>query len=104
LVGEGANFTSRIHVEDLAALTEAALFSGLTGAYPVADLEPCPSREVAAFSARLFGLPLPSPIPGEQAHHTRRVDRKVDGRAIFGLLGVPLSYPSYRQGIPASLG
>lgn len=103
LAGDRANYVSRIHVEDLAAHVEAALFSSLTGAYPVADEHPCPSGEIAAFCARLLGVELPVPALDAEISETRRANRKVDGRAIRGLLGVRLQYPSYREGIPACL-
>lgn len=96
----GENFISRIHVDDLAAHAEAALLSDLTGAYPVADEEPCTSREIAEFCAQLTGVELPKgPVP------TPRVfgDRRVDGSAIRKMLGVRLRYPSYRTGIPAAI-
>jgi nucleoside-diphosphate-sugar epimerase len=96
----GENLVSRIHVDDLAAHCEAALLSDLTGAYPVADEEPCTSTEIARFCARLLDLPLPdSPANGRAAS-----GRQVDGSAIRRLLGITLAYPSYRVGIPASLG
>ena len=93
----GENFISRIHVDDLAAHAEAALLSDLTGAFPVADEEPCTSREIAEFCATLLGVALP-----EGPVATPRIfgDRKVDGSAIRKLLGVTLQYPSYRTGIP----
>ncbi len=103
LVDDGGNYVSRIHVDDLAALVEAALFSDLTGFYPVADEAPCTSREMAEFCAALVGVPPPPSIPRTLAHHTRRANRRVDGRAIFRLLGVKLHYPSYRLGVPAAL-
>jgi nucleoside-diphosphate-sugar epimerase len=103
LAGEGSNYVSRIHVDDLAALAEAALLSGAGGAWPVADEEPSTAREMAAFCADLLGLPLPPSIPRAEAHHTRRADRRVDGRAVFRRLGVTLRYPSFRTGVPASL-
>jgi nucleoside-diphosphate-sugar epimerase len=96
----GENFISRIHVDDLAAVAEAALLSNLTGAYPVADDEPCTSREIAEFCAARLGVPLPA---GPVAAPRIFGDRKVDGRASRRLLGVELRYPSYRTGIPASL-
>jgi len=104
LAGDGANVVSRIHVEDLAAIAEAALDSELTGAYPVADEEPCTARRMAEFCAGLLGLPLPEAAEPADLHRTRRVDRRVDGSAIRRLLGVSLRYPSYREGVPASLG
>jgi nucleoside-diphosphate-sugar epimerase len=103
LAGDGSNFVSRIHVDDLAAITAAALLSDLTGAYPVADEEPCSSREIAEFCADLLGLGPVESVDSDELSETRRSDRRVGGRAIRKLLGVTLQYPSYRQGIPASL-
>lgn len=103
LVGDGSNYTSRIHVDDLAALATAALLSDAAGAYPVADDLPSTSREIASFCCELLGLPLPVSIPAESAHETRRANRKVDGSAIRELLGHALQYPTYREGIPASI-
>jgi len=95
----GDNYVSRIHVDDLAAHLEAGLFSDLTGAFPVADEEPCTSREIAEFCARLLELPFPGPSVAGRATGNRRVD----GSAIRRALGIELRYPSYRVGIPASL-
>ena len=103
LAGDGSGYISRIHVDDLAAIIRAALDSDLTGAFPVADDHPCSQREMAHYVADLTGLPLPRSVPLEQADETRRGDRRVDGRAIRRLLGVELRYPSYREGIPASM-
>jgi nucleoside-diphosphate-sugar epimerase len=101
--GDGTNHISRIHVDDLATHAEAALFSSVTGAYPVADEEPCTSREIAEFCSDLLGVPTPVSARGSDLHDSRRADRRVDGSAIRSLLGVRLQYPSYRSGIPASL-
>jgi len=103
LWNDGANYISRIHVEDLAAIAEAALLSELTGAYPVADDHPCPSREIAEFCSRLLGVPLPPPAERDEIPSTRQSNRRVDGSAIREALGVELRYSSYREGIPASL-
>jgi nucleoside-diphosphate-sugar epimerase len=93
----GSGCVSRIHVDDLAAHAEAALFSAVTGAWPVADDHPCPSGEVAGFCAALLGEPV------ETAGATRQSNRRVDGSAIRRALGITLLYPSYRDGIPAAL-
>lgn len=103
LLGEGTNFVSRIHVEDLAALTEAALLSAETGAWPVADLCPAQSREIAAFCAQLLGCPLPPPASAGELSETRRANRRVDGRRIAQQLGVRLAFPTFREGIPQAL-
>lgn len=103
LAGDGSNYVSRIHVDDLAAHVVAGLWSEVTGAYPVGDDAPCTSREIALFCAKLFGLPAPSAADPSQLHYTRRRNRQVDGRAIRRLLGIELRYPSYREGILAAL-
>ncbi len=103
LVGDGGNWVSRIHVDDLARHIVAALGSQLTGAFPVADEDPCTSREIAAFSAKLLELPMPASTTESDVDETRRSDRRVDGRAVRRALGVTLRYPSYKSGIPASL-
>ena len=94
----GDNYVSRIHVDDLAAQVEAGLYSSLTGAFPVADDEPCTSREMAEFCARLLGVPAPAGGGGRVTGN-----RRVDGSAIRKALCIPLMYPTYRVGIPACL-
>jgi nucleoside-diphosphate-sugar epimerase len=103
LVGDGQNFVSRIHVDDLAAHAEAGLLSSVAGAYPVADEHPCTAREIAEFCAKLLHVPMPGAVRAEDVHDTRRADRRVDGNEIRGLLGLYLRYPSYHTGIPESL-
>ena len=103
LTGDGTNYVSRIHVDDLAAICENALYADVTGAYPVADTLPAPAREVARFCADLLHLPMPSSVPLEEAHETLRHSRRVDGTAIRGLLNIHLRYPTYREGIPAAI-
>ncbi len=103
LSGDGTNFVSRIHVDDLARITAAAMVSDLIGAYPVADDEPCTSREIAEYCAKLLNLPLPETASPESLGETRRADRRVNGSAIRRLLGVTLHYPNYRAGIAATL-
>lgn len=103
LAGDGSNYVSRIHVEDLAALAAAALRSDEPGAWPVGDAEPATAKEVAAFCAELLGLPMPPSVPVESLHETLRGSRRVHGEAIRRLLGVELKYPSYREGIRASV-
>lgn len=96
-------FVSRIHVDDLAAHAEAALLSEVTGSWPVADEEPCTSREIAEFCARMLNLKVPA--GHESAARSPRFanNRQVDGSAIRRELGITLAYPSYRVGIPAVL-
>lgn len=101
LMGDGSNFISRIHVDDLARITAAALLSDLTGAFPVADDHPCSAAEIAGFVSQYLGLPPAVQAPIEAVPESRRTNRKVDGKAVLRLLGIVLKFPSYRQGIPA---
>lgn len=103
MAGDGSAWVSRIHVEDLAALAEAALFSEAGGAWPVADLEPARQRDIAAFVCSLLGCAMPAAAPPESLHRTLRANRRVDGRAVFRAHSLALQYPSYREGIPACL-
>jgi nucleoside-diphosphate-sugar epimerase len=103
LLENGENFISRIHVDDLAEIAFRGFLSEVTGAYPVADDEPCCSREICEFCAELLGLPVPPPALEAELSETRRSDRRVDGRAIRRLLGVELQYPSFRSGVPAAI-
>ena len=95
----GSGVISRIHVEDLAALSVAGLFSELEGAWPVADDTPCTSAEIAAWYASEYG--------GEEYDGELRefsvAGRRVDGKKIRGMLGAALRYPSWKAGIVASL-
>ncbi len=93
---DSTDIVSRIHVEDLAAHAEAALLSQVTGAWPVADNHPCPSIEILNFLGR---SPVTAPLPRTRP----RANRRVDGSAIRRALGITLRYPSWREGIPASL-
>jgi nucleoside-diphosphate-sugar epimerase len=101
--GDGENHVSRIHADDLAALSLAGFDSDLTGAFPVADDRSGTVREVVAFAADLLGVPMPPSVPSKSLHETLRGDRRVDGRAVRGLLRVTLRYPDYRTGFPACL-
>ncbi len=94
---------SRIHVDDLASIVAASMARGIEGAFPVADALPATSREVARFCAGLLGLDLPGEATESELSETRRFGRRVDGRAILRHLGLELRYPTYREGIPASI-
>jgi hypothetical protein len=80
-------------VDDLAALADAALFSDLGGAWPVADDLPCSSAEIIKALVPAGETPDEFPVTG----------RRVDGRKIRELLGVELTYPSWKTGIPAAI-
>ena len=98
--GAGSGIVSRIHVEDLAAIVEAALFADLQGAWPVADDMPCSTSEIARWCARVLKL---EPVGEYQTPVRPMPGRRVNGSKIREILGVKLKYPSWRTGIAASL-
>jgi hypothetical protein len=98
----GSGIVSRIHVDDLAAIVEAGMFSDVQGAWPVADDVPCSSEEIARWCRRLLQL---EPARGHEISFGKRIPgRKVDGRKIREILKVDLLYPTWQAGIKASLG
>jgi nucleoside-diphosphate-sugar epimerase len=99
LTEDGGSYVSRIHVEDLAAISVAALDGRVEGAWPVADSEPCTQREMAEFCAQMLGVPMPKSVARSEATPTRRGNRQVDGSSILRELGLTLRYPTYREGL-----
>jgi nucleoside-diphosphate-sugar epimerase len=95
----GSGIVSRIHVEDLAALSDAGLQSDLQGAWPVADDAPCSSAEIAEWCVKFFGMESAS----EKLESFQIAGRRVDGRRIRELLGVRLKYPNWEAGLRASI-
>ena len=91
---------SRVHVDDLSSLAIAALRSEVQGAWPVADDLPATTRQVAAFCATLG---LPAPRGADPSGSGDSPGRRVDGHAVRSVLGVKFRYPSYREGIAASI-
>ncbi len=103
--GDGSRFTSRIHVDDLAALLLGALYTQKNDrrhsgcVFPVGDATPCSHKEIAQFVCETFSVPSPPSVPLEEAPVTLRGDRRVDGRAACEAFGISLRYPSFRDGI-----
>lgn len=95
---------SRVHVDDIVSGIIAGL-DAPAGAYNLADDHPCPQNEVAAFAARLLGLPPPPFVPldsltpmGRSFYAENR--RVANGRA-KRVLGWTPRYPDYRLGLRA---
>jgi nucleoside-diphosphate-sugar epimerase len=97
----GSGIVSRIHGDDLAAIVEAGIFSDIQGAWPVADEAPCSSEEIARWCRDL--LQLEPPGDNEMPVGRRIAGRNVNGRKIREMLKVDLLYPSWKDGIQASL-
>jgi len=96
--GDGSRASSRIHVEDLAALILAA--SRVRGeTFVVGDLAPGPHIDVVRFICEAYGVQPPESLPLEDVPASLRADRRVDPSRALAVLGVKLRYPSYRDGM-----
>jgi nucleoside-diphosphate-sugar epimerase len=101
ITGDPDRWLNLIHVEDGAAAVVAATERGRPGAvYNVCDDGPVRRRDFYALLARLLGAPphrFAAPLRPEGA------GRRVVNRRLREELAVALRYPSYAEGLPASL-
>ncbi|MES1260539.1 MAG: hypothetical protein ABUS49_02295 [Acidobacteriota bacterium] len=94
-----AGVVSRIHVDDLAAILEAGVFSDLEGAWPAADHQPCSTAAISDWCTELLRLG----SSDRREEPIRMAGRSVDGSAIRERLAIMSAYPGYTAGILASL-
>ncbi|MCX7683949.1 MAG: SDR family NAD(P)-dependent oxidoreductase [Acetobacteraceae bacterium] len=113
IVKPGHSF-SRIHRDDIALAVVAAASAppppGVRVLHLVDD-EPCPQAEFIAEAARLIGLPPPPELTFEQAAAEMSPmarsfwaeNRKVSSARTKEALGILWRYPTYREGLAATL-
>jgi nucleoside-diphosphate-sugar epimerase len=99
---------NRIHLADIAAVVTAGIRAGgITGVFNVADDEPAAPQEVVAFAAELLGIDPPALIPWDEADLSPMArsfyleTKRVRNQRIKDMLGVTLTYPTYREGLRA---
>jgi nucleoside-diphosphate-sugar epimerase len=102
---------NRIHVGDLADIIDGAVSlasaRGTGGVFNAADDEPTAPGDPIAFAAGLLGVAPPPEIPFEEAKKTMSPfavsfygeSKRVRNSRIKSVLGVKLSYPTYREGL-----
>jgi nucleoside-diphosphate-sugar epimerase len=97
---------SRIHVEDIAAVLDAAITKGSPHTIiNVCDDEPSSSADVVRYGCELLGVPPPKAIPFEQAGLSDLAktfwadNKRVKNQLMKNDFGVTLRYPSYREGL-----
>ncbi len=97
---------NRIHVEDVASASIAALEQpSAGGVYNVTDDEPSPPQDVIAFAADLMGLPPPPEIAFADARLSPMGAsfyaevKRVHNARLKRDLGVILTYPTFREGL-----
>ncbi len=102
---------SRIHVDDIAQVLAAAATSGLpSDVFNVCDDEAAPPAEVVTYAAELLGMEPPPVVAYDEAEMSPMgrsfysESKRVKNDRIKDVLGVPLLYPTYREGLKALLG
>jgi nucleoside-diphosphate-sugar epimerase len=109
LVGNGAGYSSWIHLDDAASATALAIEQHAAGVFNIVDDEPAQARDWLPYLAECAGAKPPMRVPvwlarmlaGDQA-----VVMMTEGRAFSNAkakreLGWHLIYPSWRQGFRA---
>jgi nucleoside-diphosphate-sugar epimerase len=107
IVGNAEKWLNLIQVEDGAAAVLAAEERGQPGAvYNICDDQPVRRRDFFARLAQLLHAPAPrfvEPPPGAPLPPHERANRRLINRRMHEVLQVRLRYPSYEQGLPASI-
>jgi hypothetical protein len=100
LPGNGENFSSRIHLHDLARIINTAFDPPIEprSIYVVGDLEPSTHKEVVTFLCNHLGIPFPSSMSIQDVSLTLRGNRRISSKKVLRDLGVDLAFPTYREG------
>ena len=107
---EGAPKTSRIHVDDLVSILLGMQQEAAPALINACDDSPCTTLEVARFTAGLLNVDLPTLVTREEAREKMSEiawSFRASGRTCRSLyreeLIGPLRYPTYQEGVTASL-
>lgn len=110
--GSGQNRIPRVHVDDCAAAYVLALAKMPLGErFILADDGPCTAREFADHLADCLNVPRPGTLPafvarivlGKLMVETITMDCRVSNARAKEILGWKLAYPTYREGLPATV-
>lgn len=103
----------RIHRDDIAGMTEAAMATAEGGIriLHLCDSEPAEPARVITYAAGLLGMPAPPPVPyetaqagmSEMARSFWAESRRVSNARTLAALGYVLRYPTYREGLEGIL-
>ena len=112
VIGSGDNFLPRVHVEDCArAYVKVLEKMPLGERFILADDLPCTLREFSDFMADTMNTPRPGSLPrflvrlamGKRILQTVTMNCKVSNSKARSMLDWKLSYPTYREGLPATI-
>jgi len=96
---------NRIHVDDIALVTERAAAARLDGTFNLSDDEPAPPQDVIAYAAAMLGMAPPPEQAFDEASMTPMQasfyadNKRCSNAAIKQALGIDLLYPTYREGL-----
>ncbi len=107
LPGDGSNFVSRIHLDDLATIIVKAWLAQSVSAsapmYVVGDLKPTSHLEVVSWLCNQLSLPLPASSPLSEVNPSLRGNRQICSAKVLADLDVKLKYPTYVEGFTQCL-
>jgi nucleoside-diphosphate-sugar epimerase len=107
LPGDGSNFVSRIHLDDLATIiVKAWLAQSLSASAPmyvVGDLKPTSHLEVVSWLCNQLSLPLPESSPLSEVNPSLRGNRQICSAKVLSDLDVKLKFPTYVEGFTQCL-
>jgi nucleoside-diphosphate-sugar epimerase len=111
VVGGGTGIWSFVHIDDVAAATQAAVESDVTGIFNVVDDEPAPVAEWLPYLAAAIGAKPPRHVPawvgkvfvGELGVSMMTETRGASNEKAKRELGWRLRYPSWRLGFKEGL-
>ncbi|GAB5402671.1 MAG: SDR family oxidoreductase [Aureliella sp.] len=102
-----SGYLNLVHVDDISQVVLHAFEHPLAGStYLLSDGQPVMRREFYEELARLCGVSTPrftEPAEGD-AKSRRATSKRIDPSRIVAETGYHFSYPSYREGLPQSLG
>lgn len=112
IIGGGTAYWSFLHIDDAARSTLAALESGVSGLFNIADDEPAPVSDWLSFLANVLGAKTPLRIPawlGRIAVGPHGVAMMTEGRGALNAkakaqIPLRLKWPSWRAGFRSGLG
>jgi nucleoside-diphosphate-sugar epimerase len=113
VIGSGKNYIPRIHVRDCAqAYVEVLKKMPLGERFIIADDGPCTQREFSDFMADCMNVPRPKSVPGfiikivmgKLIYETVTMNCRVSNAKAKEYLGWKLKFPTYREGLPATVG
>jgi hypothetical protein len=99
LPGDGSNYVSRIHIDDLAQILLASFESPKPGiTYVVGDRKPATHREVSEWLCQKLNIPMPESVPLLEVHETLRGNRQICGEKVLREFSIKLQYPTFKEG------